>query len=144
VKRPPIILIWAAIAFLGFGSTLAVMDAFSQEPACTQVKLAVVVDLNNDRHAPVIDHARDAVRDGQPRILHINRAEADANRVASLRGHPAREGLDRDEYPPAMADEGGQGADIRYISPRANRSAGSSMGRALEDFCTGQAFILEP
>jgi len=30
-----------------------------------------------------------------------------------LRGIPTKKGFDRDEYPPAMSDEGGKGADVR-------------------------------
>ena len=113
-------------------------------PPCHREPLAVVVDLNNDRQAPVIDHAHDAVLNGQPRVLHIDRADANAHRIASLSHTPTRSGFDRDEYPPAASQEGGAGASVRYISPRANRSAGSTMGRALAPFCDGQAFILEP
>jgi hypothetical protein len=136
----------ALLALILLGALVAIANPFAeaQAPPCKRVELAVVVDLNNDRHAPVIDHARDAVRDGQPRVLHIARGEAAANRAASLRPYAPRTGFDRDEYPPAMSDEGGAGADVAYISPRANRSAGSTMGRALDDFCNGQAFILEP
>ena len=31
------------------------------------------------------------------------------------RGIPTKKGFDRDEYPPAMSDEGGKGADVRYV-----------------------------
>ena len=143
-------MLWLVIVFAFFGF---VAVGLSRSPdhsrraraaACTTVPLAVVVDLNNDRQAPVIDHERDAVRSGQPRILHLDRVDADAHRTASLRGSPVRSGFDRDEYPPAASQEGGAGADVRYISPRANRSAGATMRAQLEPFCDGQAFILEP
>ena len=135
-----VVLITAVIVLFQIGR-----PADAQTPApCLHVPLAVVVDLNNDRQAPVIDHARDAVRDGQPRILHIDREDADAHRAASLRGTPVRSGFDRDEYPPAASQEGGAGADVRYISPRANASAGATMGNQLRGFCNGQSFIIEP
>lgn len=141
-------LVWIAAVTLTAGATatLALADRSPDHSgtSCLTVPLAVVVDLNNDRQAPVIDHAKDAVRGGQPRILHLDRGDADAHRAASLRGSPVRSGFDRDEYPPAASQEGGVGADVRYISPRANRSAGSTMGRALAPFCDGQSFILEP
>lgn len=134
-----------SVVLIAAATLVAVARAQSPVPAsCIHVPLAVVVDLNNDRQTPVIDHERDAVAAGQPRILHIDRKHADAHRAASLAHTPVRSGFDRDEYPPAASEEGGTGADIRYISPRANRSAGSTMGRALADFCDGQAFILEP
>lgn len=133
-----------AASIFGFFGALSFLADAQTSPPCHREPLAVVVDLNNDRQAPVIDHAHDAVINGQPRILHIDRADATAHRIASLAHTPVRAGFDRDEYPPAVSQEGGAGADIRYISPRANRSAGSTMGRALADFCEGQAFILEP
>jgi hypothetical protein len=115
----------------------------AEAQGCERTPLAVVVDLHDDRHAPVIDHVSEAVREGQPRMLHIDRAEGDANRALALRGIPARSGQDRDEYPPAMSDEGGAGASVEYVSPRANRSAGATMGRQLGRYCDGQAFIVE-
>ena len=36
---------------------------------------------------------------------------------------PPRSGYDRDEYPPAMSEEGGYGASVRYIDPADNRGA---------------------
>lgn len=143
-RRFAVAVVAGALAILTVAILLAGASAQTPDPApCLHVPLAVVVDLNDDRQAPVIDHARDAVRAGQPRVLHIDRADADAHRALSLRGTPVRSGFDRDEYPPAFSAEGGAGADVRYISPRANRSAGSTMGRALGDFCNGQAFVLE-
>jgi hypothetical protein len=62
---------------------------------------------------------------GQPRVPHVRRYEATANRRASLRGIPTKPGYDRDEYPPAMSDEGGKGADVRYVVSADNQSAGS-------------------
>jgi hypothetical protein len=46
---------------------------------------------------------------------------ADANRKASLKGIPTQRGFDRDEYPPAMSDQGGGGE-------RGRASAASSSG----------------
>lgn len=55
---------------------------------------------------------------------------ADAQRRDALKEVQSRgpEGLDRDEYPPAMMAEGGEGASVRYIDESDNRGAGSSMG----------------
>jgi hypothetical protein len=39
-------------------------------------------------------------------------------------------GLNRDEYPPAMLEEGGTGSSVCGIDPSDNRGAGSSMGRS--------------
>lgn len=104
----------------------------------------VYVNLDDETNRETISHERDAVRNGSARILHWDPADAVAHRAASLRGVPTRPGFDRDEYPPAATQEGGAGADVRYISPADNRSAGSRMGAQMRAFCPGQAFILEP
>jgi hypothetical protein len=44
-----------------------------------------------------------------------------------LKGIPTKPGYDRDEYPPAMSDEGATGANVRYVLSAENRSAGSVM-----------------
>jgi hypothetical protein len=77
---------------------------------CTLTRNLVVVDLDNVKHRHILRHVFDARRNGHPRVLHIFREEGPANRRESLRGIPTKKGYDRDEYPPAMADEGGEGA----------------------------------
>lgn len=46
----------------------------------------------------------------------------------NLRGIETKPGLDLDEYPPAMFQEGGQGASVRHINPSDNRGAGVCIG----------------
>ncbi|WP_371496743.1 hypothetical protein [Kitasatospora sp. NBC_00374] len=67
----------------------------------------------------------------KPSVLTIDRGNADANRAESLRGIPTAPPKDRDEYPPAMFQEGGKGASVKYISDSDNRGSGSAMGSAL-------------
>ena len=45
---------------------------------------------------------------GKPDTLTIDRDNAAARRRDSLRGIETKPGLDRDEYPPAMFQEGGR------------------------------------
>jgi hypothetical protein len=61
---------------------------------------------------------------------------------------------DRDEYPPALAQENDDPApgiperrygdrglpDLRYVDDTENQAAGSAMGHQLRPFCDGQAF----
>ena len=101
------------------------------------------MNFDDTRHHNIIDHAFDARRAGHPRTLRIARQEADANRKASLKGIPTRPGFDRDEYPPAMSDQGGEGASVRYVKLSENRSAGRLMGKRLKPFCDGQRFYFE-
>ena len=113
------------------------------EVGCTLSGSLIVVDLDNYKHRHILDHAFDARRKGQPRVLHIRRSEATANRRASLRGIPTKPRYDRDEYPPAMSDEGGKGADVRYVLSGENQSAGSVMRHQLAPYCNEQRFIFE-
>jgi hypothetical protein len=70
---------------------------------CTLRARVVIVNLPNREDGPVLRHAWEAVRAGQPETLHIDREDAEAHRRASLRGIPKVPGKDLDEYPPAMA-----------------------------------------
>ena len=146
IDESPVFRAAVAMTALGVavGSTITAGVINATRDSCERVDRPVVVDLHNIKHDPVIDHAFDAIALGKPRILHIARDEAKTNRRLSLRGIPTKEGYDRDEYPPAMSDEGGKGAHIRYVVSSINRSAGSLMGRQLRAYCNGQAFVIEP
>jgi hypothetical protein len=110
---------------------------------CTLTRDLIVVDLDNVKHRHILRHTFDARRKGHPRVLHIFREEGPANRRESLRGIPTKKGYDRDEYPPAMADEGGEGASVRYVLSSENRSAGSVMMFQLRPYCDKQRFVIE-
>lgn len=56
---------------------------------------------------------------------------------------PTKKVFDRDEYPPAMADEGGKGASVRYVLSGESRSAGGVMKGQLRPYCNEQQFIFE-
>lgn len=116
----------------------------TQEPVCKlQIRPAVTVEVSAARWPHVADHIAD-VRRHYSRHFHIDRGGADENRDESLQGYPTRTGYDRDEYPPAMAAEGGEGAQIRYVPSSENRSQGSVMGNELEPYCSGSHFRLVP
>ncbi|WP_397386902.1 NucA/NucB deoxyribonuclease domain-containing protein [Paenibacillus sp. BIC5C1] len=90
-----------------------------------------------DRYPETGAHIRDAIAAGHSAVCTIDRDGADANRRESLKGYPTKAGYDRDEWPMAMCEEGGAGADIRYISPSDNRGAGSWVGNQLEKYSNG-------
>lgn len=54
-------------------------------------------------------------------------------------------GYDHDEYPMAMYEERGAGADIEYITPSDNRGAGSWVSHQLSDYPDGTKvlFVVE-
>jgi hypothetical protein len=134
-----------ALSCAGAGLLPAVAghDAIAVAASCQTQHNSVHVQLSASRYPETTDHIADAIAAGQPSLLHIARDEEEANREASLAPYPPRTGFDRDEYPPAMSDEGGAGADVRYIDPSDNRGAGSTMGNQLEDWCNGQPFRID-
>lgn len=94
------------------------------------------VTVSKGRFPQSAKHIEDAVASGKPNTLTINRAGATANRRDSLRGVKTKPGLDRDEFPPAVFQEGGKGASVRHINRGDNRGAGACIGaqcRGLSD-----------
>jgi len=73
------------------------------------------------------------------RVLTVNRAGAKERRTALLRGVPTKPGLDRDEYPMAMARTA-ISANVELIPSSQNRGAGAVQGIKLRRYCTGQRF----
>jgi hypothetical protein len=134
--------------FLWFTYGISVGQTPAPAPSCVTLKApgdsGIYVNLSNVDSPETIQHVRDAVANGQPRILHWDPADADAHRKASLKGHPTAPGKQRDEYPPAASAEGGTGADVRLIASRDNSTSGQRMGAVMHAFCPGTAFILEP
>jgi hypothetical protein len=121
----------------------ALRNALAARRTCRRVQRVVVVRISARRYPYTADHIVDAIAAGEPRILHLDRAGADANREESLDGIPTRDGYDRDEMPPAVSREGGAGADVRYVPSADNRGAGAAMGEQLEPYCDRQAFRLK-
>jgi len=85
----------------------------SAQTPCQRVDLPVVVNLDDVKHVHLIDHERNAINgspvgelspnaiDPAPRLLTLERDNADGRRRDDLRGIPTRTGFDRDEYPRA-------------------------------------------
>lgn len=97
----------------------------------------VQLDFPSDRYPETAKHIQDAIRSGESAVCTIDRQEAEENRKESLKGVPTKKGYDRDEWPMAMCEEGGAGADIEYITPSDNRGAGSWVGNQLEELPDG-------
>ncbi|WP_242281151.1 NucA/NucB deoxyribonuclease domain-containing protein [Bacillus cereus group sp. BfR-BA-01347] len=99
-----------------------------------------VLQLPSDRFPETAEHIKDAIKNGKTDICTIDRKGASERRKQSLANVPVKKGYDRDEYPMAMCQEGGTGADIRYISPADNRGAGSYVGSKVSDLPDGTKF----
>lgn len=101
----------------------------------------MTIQLPDDRYPETMAHIAAAIQAGASAVCTIDRDGADANREASLRGIPTKKGYDRDEWPMAMCKEGGDGADIAYVSPADNRGAGSWIGNLLTDLEDGTSVL---
>lgn len=127
----------------GTSGAEAASKANGDPEGCRRVKRVVRVRLSRRKYPHIVDHFRDVQRSGRHKVIwHIDRAGADENRAESLEGIPTKRGYDRDEVPPAIAREGGKGADVRYVRSSENRSAGATMGARLRAYCSGQRFRL--
>jgi hypothetical protein len=107
--------------------------------ACVKAAGVVDVGLSPTKDARILAHARRAIAKGWPATLVVHREGADQRRDQLLTGIPTRPGMDRDEYPPAMARAGWR-ADVAYVPSSENRSAGSVMGLKLRRYCDGTRF----
>ncbi|MCM3169696.1 DNA-entry nuclease [Peribacillus simplex] len=105
----------------------------------------VVINFPSEKYPETAEHIEDAIADGSSNICTIDRNGADENRDESLENIQTRMGYDRDEYPMAMCEEGGAGADIEYITPSDNRGAGSWVSHQLSDYPDGTKvlFVVE-
>jgi hypothetical protein len=106
-------------------------------PSSTSDSDVVQLIFPSDRYPETAKHIQDAIAKGESATCTINREQAEENRKESLKGIPTKKGYDRDEWPMAMCNEGGAGADIEYITPKDNRGAGSWVGNQLEDYANG-------
>ncbi len=95
------------------------------------------VTIPKDKYPESAQHIEDAQAAGHPSTLTVNREGAALNRRNSLRDVETQPGVDRDEYPPAMFEEGGTGASVRYINPSDNRGAGACIGAQCKNLPNG-------
>ncbi len=102
--------------------------------------LVVEIELSKSRYPESAKHIQDAIADGHPEILTIDRGGAKERRKASLKGVNTISGLDRDEYPPAMSLEGGKDASVRHIAQPDNRGSGSSISQKLRGYSDGTKY----
>jgi hypothetical protein len=118
---------------------------------CIRPRGVQPISFSATRYPRIRAHALAAQARGWPRRLVLNRQGADARRERLLQAVPTRDGLDRDEYPPAVgrgrgagltagADPRGWRADVRYVPSAENRSHGARLGIKLRRFCDGTRF----
>jgi hypothetical protein len=134
---------------------LQLLAADASAAACERKRSSVRVLISRARWPNIARHLADVARGGRyPQPWHIDRRGADRNRDQAI-GHwerttgkryddAEREGMDRDEAPPAVAREGGlwrgRYAHVRLVPSSENRSAGAYLGNKLEGWCDRQPF----
>lgn len=108
----------------------------------------VPVKVDSNKYPASALHIYIALRNGVPKVLHINRNPDYDLRTNSLKGIPSNSTNDRDEFPFALSNEAviynrkTGTSDIAFIPFSDNRGSGSSMGNQLSDWCQGQAFTI--
>ncbi len=95
------------------------------------------MEFPSAKYPETAQHIKEAIAAGKSSVCTIDREGAEHNRELSLKGVLTRKGKDCDEWPMAMREEGGEGADIKYISPKDNRGAGSWVGHKLDEYPDG-------
>lgn len=103
----------------------------------TEKEYDAVLEFPASKYPQTAAHIKSAIEKGESPICTIDRDGADENRDQSLKGIPTKEGFDRDEFPMAMCEEGGLGADVSYVESSDNRGSGSWVGNQLEKYPDG-------
>ncbi len=108
--------------------------------------------ISEDRYPESAEHAEEAQsgttwrgsqsREGDPHPSEVTidrdgAAERRRESTGVVPAQPRHQGIDRDEYPPAVFGEGGQGASVKYIDSSDNRGAGSSMRHQMRGLDNG-------
>jgi RHS repeat-associated protein len=95
------------------------------------------VFIDPDKHPEAAGHAEDAQKAGKPTVLTVDREGKEKRRQEALKGIKTVPAKDRDEYPPAVTQEGGRGASVRHIDSSDNRGSGGSFGNQIQDVPNG-------
>ena len=112
------------------------LQMFAKKPKAKSSDI-VNVNISKSKYPETAQHIEDAIKNGQPSILTIDRENAKLNRKEALRGNKKVPNKDLDEYPPAMFKEGGAGASVRPIGRSDNRGSGSTAGHQLRPYDDG-------
>jgi len=122
------------------------------EAGCAKPSGVQQIGFSATKYPNIRRHFLDAVHQGWPSILVIDRTGASSRRDRLLIGVATKAGYDRDEYPPAVgrgrgssgltrgANPVGWMASVELVPSGENRSHGSVMGIKLRRFCSGTRF----
>lgn len=93
--------------------------------------------IDKTKYPQSAEHIQAAITAGYSPVLTLGRRRASERRKASLASFPVSPYYDRDEYPPAAFEEGGNGAHVCYMSASDNRGSGSSFSHQLRNIPDG-------
>lgn len=113
------------------------LDDAITDQSCETCPCARTVVISRSTAPQAAQHIVDAQAKGYPSVLTLDKEGTEARRYQALKGIPTVDGMDRDEYPPAVFLEGGAGASVRHIPLSDNRSAGAQMRNQLRGASEG-------
>jgi RHS repeat-associated protein len=93
----------------------------------------VELHIDGQAHPDAAFHADKAISEGVSPEGVIDRQGTNARRKDNLAGVPTKKGKDRDEFPPAVINNGGGGQSVMHIDPGDNRGAGASLGAQMRN-----------
>ena len=107
--------------------------------SCVTPRDVAAISFSGTKYPNIRRHYEHAVAAGWPSVLVVNRTGADSRRSRLLRSTDTRRGMDRDEYPPAVARASVR-ASVAFVPSSENRSHGATLGIKLRRFCDGTRF----
>lgn len=138
----------------GGGGSSSPPPAAPSKPSCVLNSRVQPIGFSKTKYPNIRQHYKDAVGNGWPRILVVDRrgSAQRRDRLLDESGLGTMPSRDRDEYPPATGrgrgsraltrgiNPRGWRASVRYVPSGENRSHGSVLGAKLRRFCDGQKF----
>lgn len=114
-------------------------------PAIEEVnsKAQVTISIDANRHPEAALHAQEAMAKGVSGSGVLDRKGADARRAAALRGIKTEIGKDRDEFPPAVINNRGNGSSVKLIDRSDNRGAGSMIGQQIRNLPDNTSVVIK-
>lgn len=134
-----LVLCAAAAAVAAVGVAAPGSDEPALERSCDRPSGVASISFSATKYPNIRRHVTAAIERGWPRVLVLNREDADARRDRLLDDYRTRPGMDRDEYPPAVGRRRWR-AHVAYVPSAENRSHGATLGLKLRRFCDGTRF----
>ena len=103
----------------------------------------VTITVSKSKYPQAAQHIEEAEKNGVSTTGTIDRAGAAARRKEALKGVSTQPGKDRDEVPPAVINNGGNGSSVKHIDYSDNRGAGSSIGWQIQGLPNGTNVTLK-